>query len=291
MNAKMLYQNKKPAISMEFSPPRDQQAIDLFFGIVDGLSQLNPDYMSVTFGAGGSTRVGSCQTVKMLMADKHLPTVAYIAGYGLGPDQIVGILDQYRALGVQTIFVIRGDEPREGHFSAHPDSFAHGSDMIAFIKARYDFALGCAGYPEGHIEAQNLEKDMEYLKLKVDNGADYIVTQYFYDNDFFLRFVDKCRTIGINVPIIPGIMPVYTVKMTQMLSKICGSKILPQLQHRLDKVDQASKDAVLQVGIEFSIEQCKELLKEGVAGLHFYTMNRGYSTTEIINCLKQDHVL
>jgi methylenetetrahydrofolate reductase (NADPH) len=291
VNVKDLYQNKKPAVSMEFSPPRDQKAAESFSDTVDSLSRLKPDYLSVTFGAGGSTREGSYQTVKQLIADKHLPTVAYIAGYGLGPDQIVSILDDYKALGVQTMYVIRGDQPKEKDFTAHPDSFAHASDIIAFIKKRYDFILGCAGYPEGHVEAQSLEKDIEYLKQKVDNGVNYVVTQYFYDNDYFLRFVDKCRAIGIDVPIIPGIMPVYTVKMTQMLSKICGSKIVPQLQRRLDGVDQADSQAVLQVGIDFAAEQCQGLLKEDVAGLHFYTMNRSYSTTEIIKRLKQDHLL
>jgi methylenetetrahydrofolate reductase (NADPH) len=291
VNVKDLYQNKKPAISMEFSPPRDPKAAESFSGIVDNLSQLKPDYMSVTFGAGGSTREGSYQTVKQLITEKHLPTVAYIAGCGLGPDQIVSVLDNYKALGVQTMFVIRGDQPKENDVVAHPDSFVHASDMIAFIKKRYNFVLGCAGYPEGHIEAQSLEKDINYLKQKVDNGADYIVTQYFYDNDYYLRFVDKCRAVGIDVPIVPGIMPVYTVKMTQMLSKICGSKIVPQLQRRLDAVDQADSKAVLQAGIDFATEQCQGLLKEGVAGLHFYTMNRSYSTSEIINRLKNDRLL
>ena len=276
---------------MEFSPPRDEQAAAAFGGIIDKLSLLKPDYMSVTFGAGGSTREGSYQTVRQLIVDKNMPTVAYIAGFGLGPDQITGVLDQYKELGVRTMFVIRGDQPREQEFAPHQDSLAHASDMIAFIKKRYDFVLGCAGYPEGHIEAESLEKDISYLKLKVDNGADYIVTQYFYDNDFFFRFVDKCRATGIDVPIIPGIMPVYTVKMTRMLSKICGSRIVPQLQNRLESVDESDKEAVLGVGIDYAVEQCRGLLKEGVSGLHFYTMNRGHSTAEIIKRLKGEDLL
>ncbi len=276
---------------MEFFPPRNEKMAESFPGIVDSLSGLNPDYLSVTFGAGGSTREGSYQTVKQLMIDRGLPTVAYIAGYGLSPEEIIGVLDAYKALGVQSIFVIRGDASKEQDFVPHPESFGHASDMIAFIKKRYDFTLGAAGYPEGHVEAESLESDIRYLKLKVDNGADYVVTQYFYDNRFFFRFVDKCRAAGIDVPIIPGIMPVYTVKMTQMLSRVCGSSIVPELQRKLDGVDEADSKAVLRLGVDFATEQCRGLLKEGVAGLHFYTMDRGYSTAEIVRSLRQEGLL
>ncbi len=286
-----LYDSKKPVISMEFFPPRNEKAAESFGALINKLSELNPDYMAVTFGAGGSTRDGSYQTVKQIMVDKNLPTVAYIAGYGLGPDEIIDILDKYKKMGVETIFVIRGDKPRDGDFTPHPDGLVYASDMIAFIKERYDFTLGCAGYPEGHVEAENLDKDIEYLKLKVDNGAEYIVAQYFYDNKYFFEYIEKCRALGINVPIIPGIMPVYTVKMTNMLSKVCGATIIDTLQGKLEAVDADDKDAVLALGIDFAVEQCRGLLKEGVAGLHFYTMDRGKSTTEIINRLKQENLL
>ena len=219
------------------------------------------------------------------MTEKHLPTVAYIAGYGLGPNEIVEVLDRYKDLGVETIFVVRGDKPKGDDFTAHPDAFSHASDMISFIKERYDFTLGCAGYPEGHVDAESLEKDLEYLKLKVDKGAEYVVAQYFYDNAYFFDFVARCRKIGINVPIIPGIMPVYTVKMTHMLSKVCGSTITDALQLKLDATNPEDKNAVLNLGIDFATEQCKELLERGVVGLHFYTMNRSKSITEIINRL------
>ncbi len=291
MRVTNLYKSKKPVISMEFFPPRNEKAAETFGTLIDNLSESSPDYMSVTFGAGGSTIDGSYQTVKQIMVDKKLPTVAYITGYGLDPNEITDVLDKYKNLGIETIFVIRGDKPRGDDFTSHPDSLAFASDMIAFIKERYDFTLGCAGYPEGHIEAESLEKDIEYLKLKVDNGAEYVVAQYFYDNKYFFEFFEKCKAIGINVPIIPGIMPVYTIKMTNMLSKVCGSKITDTLQDKLDAVDVDDKDAALNLGIDFATEQCRELLKEGVSGLHFYTMDRSKSTTEIINRLKQENLL
>ena len=291
MRVTSLYDSKKPVISMEFFPPRNEKAAETFVAVIDKLAELKPDYMSVTFGAGGSTRDGSYQTVKKIMVDKNLPTVAYIAGYGMGPDEITDVLDKYKKLGVDTIFVIRGDKPRDDNFTPHSDSFAHASDMIAFIREHYDFTLGCAGYPEGHIESESLEKDIEYLKLKVDNGAEYVVAQYFYDNGYFLDYVEKCRAIGINVPIIPGIMPVYTVKLTENLSRICGTTITDSLRHRLEAVDADDKDMVLNMGVDFAAGQCRRLLEQGVSGLHFYTMNRSKSTVEIINRLKQENLL
>lgn len=273
---------------MEFFPPRNEEAARSFSRTIDDLAELKPDYMSLTFGAGGSTRDGSYQAVKEMRIAKKQPTVAYIAGYGLGPAEIIDVLDRYQALGIKTIFVIRGDKPKDDQFTPHPQSFAHASEMIAFIKQRYDFTLGCAGYPEGHVEAKSLQQDIEYLKRKVDNGAEYVVAQYFYDNAFFFDYVEKCRATGIAVPIIPGIMPVYTVKMTQMLSKVCGSTITADLQDRLNAVDANDKEAVLQLGIEFATGQCRGLLKEGVAGLHFYTMDRSHSTKQILNNLNLD---
>ncbi len=291
MDVMELYGQEKPVISMEFSPPRSEKAIENFDNLITKLAGFNPDYMSVTFGAGGSDRDGSYQTVKKILIDKNIPTIAYIAGFGLGPDEICEVLDKYKELGVKTIFVIRGDKPNDSEFTPHPDSFAYASDLISFIKGRYDFTLGCAGYPEAHVEAESLDKDIEYLKLKIDNGAQYVVVQYFYDNKYYFDYVEKCRKIGINIPIIPGIMPVYTIKLAKILSSVCGSSIVPDLQARLDSIDKDDKNAVLDIGIDFAYEQCKGLLAKGVPGLHFYTMGRSKSTGQIISKLKADNLL
>ncbi len=288
MNIANMYKNsEKSVISMEFFPPRNEKAAENFGNIIDKLNELKPDYMSVTFGAGGSTKEGSYNTVKELLVNRKIPTVAYIAGFGLGADEIKGVLDEYKKIGVETVFVIRGDKPTDKNFTPHPDSFSYASDLIAFIKKNYDFTIGCAGYPEGHIEAQSFEKDLEFLKLKVDNGAEYIVAQYFYDNNFFFDYVEKCRAIGINVPVIPGIMPVYTVKMTKMLSKICGTKIPDHVKAMLEKLSSADKNDVINYGIDLAVEQCSQLLEKGVKDIHFYTMDRSKSTTEIINRLRK----
>lgn len=286
-----LYAKKTPVVSMEFFPPRDEAAAEAFDAIVDTLANRSPDYLSVTFGAGGSNRDGSYQTVKNLIKEKELPSVAYIAGYGLGPDDITGVLDHYRALGVETIFVIRGDQPRDENFAPHPESFSYASDLIGFIRERYDFTIGCAGYPEGHVEAESIDTDIRYLKKKQDNGAQYVVAQYCYDNRVFFNYVEKCQAAGVTVPIIPGIMPVYTVKLTNILSKVCGAAIPPALQDKLDAVKDADKETVVQTGIDFAVNQCRDLLKQGVPGLHFYTMNRSKSISEIMDRLKEEGLL
>jgi len=277
---------KKPPVSFEFFPPRDEKAEAGFDRTLDSLSSLDYDYMSVTFGAGGSTKEGSYNTVKKMITDRKLPTVAYIAGYGLAPSDITKVLDRYKALGVETIFVIRGDEPKDPEFSPHPDSFEHASEMIAFIRERYDFDLGCAGYPEGHIQAESLEKDIEYLKLKVDNGAQYVIAQYFYDNTCFFDYVTKCRAAGIDVPIIPGIMPIYSMKLTKMLCNLCGSTLPRPIAEKLEELSSKEKGAVAEYGIEVAVEQCRDLLDRGVDGLHFYTMNRSKSIAAIVQQLK-----
>ncbi len=151
---------------MEFFPFRDDKTADNFNKTIENLAPLNPDYMSVTFGAGGSTKDGSAQTVKTLMKEKMQPCVAYIAGFGLGPEEITSVLDQYRDLGVETIFILRGDKPKGADFIPHPKSFSYASDLIAFIKKHYDFNLGCAGYPEGHVEAQSLERILSISNSK-----------------------------------------------------------------------------------------------------------------------------
>lgn len=290
MRVTQLYESKSPILSMEFFPPRTEKAEAGFGAVVDELFAMAPDYMSVTFGAGGSNRDGSYQTVKAML-DKSIPTVAYLAGYGMAPAEITEVLDRYRDMGIETIFVIRGDKPREEGFAPHPDSFPYASELIAFIKKRYDFTLGCAGYPEGHQEAESPEKDIEHLKAKVDSGAEYVVAQNFYDNAFYINYVERCRKAGITVPIIPGIMPVYSVKMARILAKVCGSTITPALDARLSAVDPDDKQAVLAMGIDFAADQCRGLIKAGAPGIHLYTMDRSFSTVAVVRRLRDEGLL
>ena len=280
---------RKPVISFEFSRPKTEKATANLESALERLVEAKPDYVSVTFGAGGSTREGSFELVEKLKKVRDLPTVAYLAGIGLGPDDLVACLDKFKALGVETLFVVRGDPPTwDENYAADPKAFSYASDMLAFVKSRYDFCLGAAVYPEGHIEAESIEEDLRYAKLKQDNGAEYLVAQYFYDNQFFFDFVEKARSAGITVPIVAGIMPIYTVKLMETLAKICGATITAPIRDGLAKLPPDDKEAVTQFGVDFSTEQCRGLLEHGVAGLHFYTMNRWKSVTSILSTLRKE---
>lgn len=279
-------------ISFELFPARTEKAAERLPRTIDDLAALNPDFVSVTFGAGGSTREGSRQLLDMLKSEKGLEVVGYFAGYGLGPEDITAVLDSYRGLGIENLLVVRGDIPHDQEdFQPHPESFAHASDLVKFIRPQYDFCIGVAGYPEGHIEAESLETDLQYLKLKIDNGAEYIITNYCYDNQFFFDFVRRCRAIGIEVPIIPGVMPIYSVKMMESLAKLCGATIPEQIRQGLAELPEGDKQAVLNFGIDFAYQQCKGLLDDGVPGLHIYTMDRSKTTTEVVTRLRNEGLL
>ncbi len=283
---------QRPTVSFELFPPRSEKAAEKIDGTIDELTALNPDFVSVTFGAGGSTREGSRQLIEKLKKEKGQDVIAYFAGYGLGPDDIIAVLDSYQALGLENILVVRGDIPGDQeNFEPHPQSLPHASDLIAFIRPRYDFCIGVAGYPEGHIEAESKDKDIEYLKLKVDNGADYIISNYFYDNSYFFDFVKRCRAAGINVPIIPGVMPIYSVKMMEMLAGLCGATITNLVRQGIEALPVEDKQALLDFGIEFAAGQCKDLLRTGVPGLHIYTMDRSNSSAAIVERLRKDNLL
>ncbi len=280
-----------PTVSFETFPARTEKAAANLDKTIDMLADLKPDFVSVTFGAGGSTREGSRQLIHKLKHEKGLDVVAYFACYGLAPDEIVEVLDDYQDIGVETILAVRGDEPREEGFVPHPKSLDHASDLVAFIRPKYDFCLGVAGYPEGHIEASSMGSDLEFLKLKVDQGAEYIITNYFYDNQFFFDYVERCRKAGIEVPILPGVMPVYSVKMMGILAGMCGATITDELSGGIDALPEGDIGALLAFGIEYAYKQCAELLRSGVPGLHIYTMDRWKSSVGVVTKLRAEGLL
>jgi methylenetetrahydrofolate reductase (NADH) len=282
----------KPVISFEFSRPKtDKAAANLDKALVL-LKAAEPDYVSVTFGAGGSTREGSFQLVDKLKNQNGFEVVAYVASVGLAPGDLIESLDRFKELGMETIFAIRGDAPTwDESYKPHPEALSYASELVSFIKERHDFCVGAAGYPEGHLEAESKDKDLEYLKLKQDKGAEYIVAQYFYDNQYYFDFVDRARAAGVTVPIVPGVMPVYTVKLMENLARLCGATITDPIREGLAKLDPEEKGAVGRFGIDFATEQCRGLLKHGVPGLHFYTMNRGKGVSTIVQTLRDEGLI
>lgn len=294
MRVAQLFEQKreKPTLSFEFFRPKTEKAAQNFEKTIDVLSQDKPDYVTVTFGAGGSTREGSFELIDNLKNKRGFEVVGYIAGVGMGPQDLESVLSRFQDLGVENIFAIRGDEPKgDAAFQAHPDALPHASDLISFIKKRYDACVGAAGYPEGHIEAESRDKDIEYVKLKQDCGAEYIVAQFFYNNQDFYDFVQKAREKGVTIPILPGIMPVYSHGMLKTLSQVCGASIPQEMEQGLAKIPEEDKESVIQFGIDYATKQCVDLVQKGVPGLHFYTMNRAKSVHAVVKNLREQGLL
>lgn len=246
----------------------------------------------MTFGAGGTTREGSLELARQLARGHGLEVLPYFACWGLGPDEIGKVVDDYAALGVENMLLVRGDEPRgEGAREPHPASLAHASDLVAYLRPRYDLCFGVAGYPEGHVQSESRERDIEFLKLKVERGAEFVIANYFYDNDFYFDFVDRCRAAGVDVPILPGVMPIFSLKMMRNLAALCGATITARLEARLAALPEGDKKALAALGIEIATEQCRGLLSGGAPGVHVYTMDRSKATVAIVKALREEGLL
>jgi methylenetetrahydrofolate reductase (NADPH) len=282
-------QSEKPTLSFELFPAKTEKAAQRLEKAIGELANLTPDFVSVTFGAGGSTRAGSYQLLEKLKQEQGLEVLGYFAGYGLGPEVITASLDSYQQLVIENILIVRGDIPREDEgFTPHPDSFQHANELLDFVRPKYNFCIGVAAYPEGHIEAESLDRDLDYLKQKADLGAEFIITNYAYDNRYFFDFVSRARAAGIDLPILPGVMPIYTAKMTNFLARLCGATITQEIKEGLAAIPEDDKAAVLDFGIQYAYQQCKGLLEAGVPGIHIYTMDRSKSVVEIVNRLRED---
>ncbi len=281
-----------PTISFEVFPAKTEKGRGKLLKVIDKLCTLAPNFISVTFGAGGSTREGSYELVKVLKQKKGLDVLPYFACVGLGPDQIVSVIDAYRELGVTSLLAVRGDVPLDIEaFEAHPDSLAHASDLILFLQSKYNLSIGAAGYPEGHIAQQSKEKDLEFLKLKVDCGAEFIIANYCYNTATFFDFVKNARKTGIDVPIVPGIMPIFNVKTMRHLAGLCGATITKEIEDALLALREGDKGALSDFGIEFATRQCRELVEFGVPALHFYTMNKSKAVKGIVGNLRAEGLL
>ncbi|MCP4599309.1 MAG: 5,10-methylenetetrahydrofolate reductase [Proteobacteria bacterium] len=280
--------SEKPTISFELFPARNEKGAGKLVKVIDKLAATQPNFVSVTFGAGGFTREGSYQLVKKLKEEKGLEVLPYFTCIGLGPDDIASIANAYQELGVESLLAVRGDPPRnkEG-YEPHPESFAHASDFISFLKQRTDLCLGAAGHPEGHIEALNKEKDIEFLKLKVECGAEFIIANYFWDNQYFFNFMESVRSAGIQVPVLPGVMPIFSEKLMRNLAALCGATITEEIESNLAALPD-EKGALLNFGVELATRQCRELLKSGVPGIHIYTMDKSKSAVRIVKALREE---
>jgi methylenetetrahydrofolate reductase (NADPH) len=275
-----------PAISFEFFPPKDQEGVDRLFQTVADLAPFAPAYVSVTYGAGGSTRQLTVELVGRIQREVGIEAMAHLTCVGATQDELGAVLDQLEAGGVQNVIALRGDPPKGStSFVVAEGGFAHASELAAFIKRRGNFCIAGACYPEKHPEAESLEADLEKLKRKVDAGAQFLITQLFFDNADYFSFVERARKLGINVPIIAGIMPVTNVSQIKRFTAMCGASMPNELMQKLEPV-AADADAVGEIGVQHAVAQCRELIARGAPGVHFYTLNRSKATVEILKRLR-----
>ncbi len=291
MNIRDILKAMQPCFSFEFFPPRTREAGEQLYRTIEDLVPLRPSYVSVTYGAGGSTRELTHGLVIRIREHARLTVVAHMTCVGATKEEIGSILQEYQDHGIENIMALRGDPPKgESAFVQPPGGFAHAAELVAFIRRHFPrMGIGVAGFPEGHPETPNRLKEMEYLKAKVDVGADYICTQLFFDNRDFYDFRERCEIAGITAPIIAGIMPVTSIKgMARMAELALGARFPARLTKSL--VRAKDDEYVERVGIHWATEQVRDLIDNGVKGVHFYTLNRSKATLRIYETLGLKHV-
>jgi len=281
----------KPTVSFEFFPPKNEQGFAQLYQTIEELKPHNPSYVSVTYGAGGSTRQKTVDLVGKIQNEIGIRSMAHLTCVGHTADEIGGILDELWNSGIRNVLALRGDPPAgQSSFIPTEGGFAYASELVKYVASRHDFAIGIAGYPEGHPQCLNRTRDLEHLKRKVDNGGRFIITQLFFDNADFYRFRETARTMGIKVPIIAGIMPITNVSQIKRFVSMCGAKIPQQLLLKLESVEN-DPEAVYAAGVEYAARQCQDLIFHGVDGIHFYTLNKSKATVEICKTLKTEHAV
>ena len=289
MRIDQLFRLGLPTLSFEFFPPKTETGFTQLYQTIDELHPLKPSYVSVTYGAGGSTRQKTVDLVERIQNELAIRSMAHLTCVGHTAEEIGSILDTLWNSGIRNVLALRGDPPvGQSQFTATEGGFANSSELVKYVRARHDFCIGVAGYPEGHPQCLNRTRDLEHLAQKVDNGANFIITQLFFDNADFYRFRDTARSMGIKVPIVAGLMPILNVAQTKRFVSMCGAKIPHALLTRLEGLE-ANPESVYAAGIEYAVKQCEDLLANGVEGIHFYTLNKSKATVEICRALDIPH--
>lgn len=286
MLVKNILDKNQISFSFEFFPPRTDKGWESLFETISDLEPLKPAYVSVTYGAGGSTRDRTHELVTKIEKDTGITVVSHLTCVGSSKDEIMDILKKYKEAGIVNILALRGDAPEGSKkWEQHPDGFRHASELVGFIKKHFpDMGTGVAGFPEGHPETWNRLKEIDYLKAKVDEGADYIVTQLFFENRDFYDFCERCEIAGINVPIVAGIMPIVTKSgMERMAELAAGARFPARLIRGVERAE--SDEYVEKFGIHWATEQVRDLIDNNVKGIHFYTLNRSLQTLKIYESL------
>ena len=278
---------RQPVISFEFFPPKTGEGDrNLLEKQIPALLQAKPDFCSVTYGAGGSTRDKTLMIVDRIQREHDLTALAHLTCVNHTRDEVRTVLEKIRALGCKNILALRGDPPNGGEFQPTPGGFEFASQLVKFIREQDDFSVGVAGFPEGHPACKNgKQTDWRHLQEKVDAGADFVLTQLFFDNADYFEFRDFVTgRLGVRVPLVPGIIPFLSATQIVKFTQLCGAKIPPPLRAKLDELG-ANDEAAAEFGIEYATQQCEELLRAGAPGLHFYTLNKACSTVRVLKNL------
>ncbi len=270
-----LFAQKRPLRSLEFFPPKDDAGVEALRATASALKRMEPDFVSVTYGAGGTTRDRTAQVCALLKNDFGFTVMPHLTCVGHSSTELAAIADKIHDGGFRNIMTLRGDPPKGAtEFTVATDGLRNANELVSLLKARQpDFCLGVAGYPERHPEAPSLDVDLTNLKRKVDSGAAFVTTQLFFDNTVYYRFVERCRAAGITVPIVPGIMPVLSLKQIQRFTQMCGASLPQQLITRLE-VAAENTDVLETIGIDWALTQIRGLLANGAPGYHLYILNR-----------------
>lgn len=273
-----LFEQKRPLRSLEFFPPKDDAGMDALRQTAAAVAKIDWDFVSVTYGAGGSTRQRTAQVSQVLKDECGLTVMPHLTCVGHSRAELAAIADTLHAEGFRNIMALRGDPPKgAAEFKVTPDGLNHANELVSLLKERHaDFCLGVAGYPEKHPEAPDFRTDLDNLKRKVDAGAAFVTTQLFFENDRYYRFVDHCHAAGIRVPIVPGIMPVLSFKQIQRITSLCGAALPAPLARRLE-IAEGSPEVVEIIGIDWALTQIRDLLRHGAPGYHLYILNRAKS--------------
>lgn len=288
MKIRDILQQTYPCFSFEFFPPKTDDGVHGLFETIATLQSLNPSFVSVTWGAGGSTRDRTLDLVTRIKDEVGIEAMAHFTCVGASRNDLRAALDRMADIGIENVLALRGDPPRgQTTFVPTPDGFAHGSELAHFIRITYGsaFCIGGACYPEGHIESTDRDLDLQHVVQKTQAGAEFLITQLFFDNRFYFDFVRRARLAGITVPIIPGIMPITNVDQIERFTRLCGASIPAGVHDQLNRL-RAEPQAVSDFGVAYATLQCADLLAHGAPGIHFYTLNKSLSTRAILSALR-----
>tara|TARA_B100000676_G_scaffold313303_1_gene393183 strand:+ start:4743 stop:5612 length:870 start_codon:yes stop_codon:yes gene_type:complete len=277
------YTSEHKGLSFELFPPKTDQGDAALMRHMEVLMQFSPDYITCTYGAGGSTQTKTMDVITAVKTAFDVPVASHLTCVGSTADDLRSYLEEASRKEVDFLVALRGDPPQgDSKFQAVEGGFSYANELVEFIRAEFpQFGMAVAGYPEVHQEALSAESDLENLKRKVDAGADIVITQLFYDNTDYFDFCDRCETAGIEVPIVPGILPVTNLAQIQRITSLCGSKLPDQFVQRLSQKEDDA-DWQFEVGVEFAAAQVKELIDQGAAGVHFYVLNKSQATLRVL---------